>query len=97
MSMMNAKGAIRVSIAVFAVVAIGLGFAGLFIQPKDTTAGVEWCDPLPDLPGKFMGPHGPQHTDWHYHGPPQNEDAHCDALEDSDCPEEAHEACGDHH
>ncbi len=56
-----------------------LAFAFLLGPQTSQIAGAaaEWYDPLPGVPGKFMGPHGPQHLDWHYHGPPSNEDQHC--------------------
>ena len=80
----------------FALLAVFVFFFGIIAFPvMNATAAVEFYDPLPDSPGKFMGPHGPSHTEWHYHGPPANMEAHCDALEDSGAPEEVHGAC--HH
>jgi hypothetical protein len=72
---------------------------GILIIPAGLATAVEFYDPDPDEPGKFMGPHGPNHTDWHYHGPPANADHHChEALEDSNAPEGVHESCeGGHH
>jgi hypothetical protein len=72
--------------------------AVVLMVPAAASAGVEFYDPLPDTPGKFMGPHGPQHQEWHYHGPHANEDAHCDAAhDDPNAPEGVHEYCEEHH
>lgn len=72
--------------------------AGLLAVPMAYVYAVEFYDPLPDVPGKFMGPHGPQHLDWHYHGPPANEPDHCEAaLADGGAPEGVHHHCGGNH
>ncbi|UCG70744.1 MAG: hypothetical protein JSV09_07005 [Thermoplasmata archaeon] len=71
---------------------------GIMAIPMTASAGVEFYDPLPDVPGKFMGPHGPQHTEWHYHGPPQYEEDHChEAMEDPNAPEGVHHHCEEGH
>jgi hypothetical protein len=68
---------------------------GLLAAPM--VYATEFYDPLPDEPGKFMGPHGPKHTHWHYHGPEANEDAHCEAaLEDPIAPEGVYHFCETH-
>jgi hypothetical protein len=82
-----------------AILAVFVFFFGLIAFPvMNATAGVEFYDPLPDVPGKFMGPHGPNHTEWHYHGPPANEHAHChEAEEDPEAPEGVHHGCESGH
>jgi hypothetical protein len=82
-----------------ALLATSMFLIGLAVVPvMNATAAVEFYDPLPDVPGKFMGPHGPNHQEWHYHGPPAYEHDHCEAAEDDPgAPHGVHHACEDGH